>query len=74
VQPPRQLKGYQSLDLRRGGAKRVTFRLDRRAFSYWDTRRDRWEVAPGCYRIQVGQSSRDIEARAALALRGGACG
>jgi beta-glucosidase len=74
VQPPRQLKGYQSLVLRRGGAKRVTFRLDRRAFSYWDTRRDRWEVAPGCYRIQVGQSSRDIEARAALALRGGACG
>jgi len=74
VQPPRQLKGYQSLDLRRGQARRVTFRLDRRAFSYWDTRRHRWEVAPGCYRIQVGQSSRDIDARGALALRGASCG
>jgi hypothetical protein len=70
VQPPRQLKGYQSIDLRRGAAKRLTFRLDRRAFSYWDTRRHRWEVARGCYQIQVGQSSRDIDARAALPLRG----
>ena len=59
--------------MRRGRTRRVTFRLDRRAFSYWDTRRDRWEVAPGCYRIQVGQSSRDIDARAALALGGGDC-
>jgi len=31
-------------------------------------------VAPGCYRIQVGQSSRDIDARGALALRGASCG
>jgi beta-glucosidase len=74
VQPPRQLKGYTSVDVRRGRAERVTFRLDRRAFSYWNTRRHEWQVAPGCYRVLVGQSSRDIDERAALRVRGGRCG
>ena len=74
IQPPRQLKGFQSVELRRGRTKRVTFRLDRRAFSYWNSARDRWQVAPGCYRISVGQSSRNIDQRARLPLRGGRCG
>ena len=73
LQPPRQLKGYQSIRLRRGQSRRVTFRLDRRAFSYWSTRRDRWQVAPGCYRVVVGQSSRNLEQRAALPVLGGRC-
>ena len=46
-----------------GAAKRVRFRLGRRAFSYWDTPADRWKVAPGCYRIAVGESSRDLPLR-----------
>ena len=74
IQPPRQLKGFRSVELRRGRTKRVTFRLDRRAFSYWNAARDRWQVAPGCYRISVGQSSRNIDQRARLPLRGGRCG
>ena len=64
IQPPRQLKGFRSVELRRGRTKRVTFALDRRAFSYWNSARDRWQVAPGCYRISVGQSSRNIDQRA----------
>ena len=73
VQPPRALKGFDSVTLRRGGSARVAFRLGARAFSYWDSRRDRWRVAPGCYDIEVGRSSADIVARAALAMRGGSC-
>ena len=63
VQPPAQLKGFESVRLRPGAAKRVHFRLGRRAFSYWDTPADRWKVAPGCYRIAVGESSRDLPLR-----------
>ena len=73
IQPPRQLKGFESVALRPGRGKRVAFGLDRRAFSYWDARRDRWAVAPGCYRVSVGRSSRQIAARAAIAVGGGRC-
>jgi beta-glucosidase len=73
VQPPRQLKGFESVTLRRGGRTRVRFRLDARAFSYWSSRRDRWQVAPGCYEIEVGRSSDDIVARERIAMRGGSC-
>ena len=73
VQPPRQLKGFESVSLRRGRSARVRFHLDSRAFSYWSSRRDRWQVAPGCYRVLVGRSSRAIVAHATIAMRGGSC-
>ena len=73
IQPPRQLKGFESVALRPGRGKRVAFSLDRRAFSYWDARRDRWAVAPGCYPVSVGRSSRQIAARATIAVGGKRC-
>ena len=39
VQPPRQLKGFESVSLRRGRSARVRFHLDSRAFSYWSSHR-----------------------------------
>ena len=39
-QPPRQLKGFDSVKLRAGATKRVRFKLDRRAFSYWNSAKD----------------------------------
>jgi beta-glucosidase len=59
--------------VRRGGHRRVTFELTPRSFSYWNSRRDRWVVAPGCYGVYVGSSSRDIALRGRLALGGGRC-
>jgi beta-glucosidase len=73
VQPPRQLKAFDSVALRPGDGARARFRLDRRSFSYWDSARDGWRVAPGCYRIEIATSSRDIVARRSLALNGGIC-
>jgi beta-glucosidase len=73
AQPPRQLKGFESVALRPGRSKRVTFRLDARAFSYWDSRRERWRVAPGCYRVEIGSSAQAIVDRELLALRGARC-
>jgi beta-glucosidase len=73
VQPPRQLKAFDSVTLRRGGHAHMRFLLPSRAFSYWNSRRDRWVVAPGCYRVYVGSSSRDIALRGRVALHGGSC-
>jgi beta-glucosidase len=67
VQPPRQLRGFAKLVLRPGERRRVTFALDDRALSYWDTGANGWRVAPGCYAIEVGSSSRDVP------LRGRSC-
>jgi beta-glucosidase len=60
VQPPRQLKGYSKLTLAPGQSTTVSFPLDDRAFSYWDVTSNDWKVAPGCYGVQVGASSRDL--------------
>lgn len=73
AQPPRQLKGFESVALRPGRGKRVRFRLGARDLSYWSTRRNRWLVAPGCYAIEVGRSSRELAARTSIALNGGRC-
>lgn len=59
-QPPRQLKAFDSVDLAPGQSVRVTLPLDRRDLSYWSTAADGWRIAPGCYTLEVGRSSRDI--------------
>jgi hypothetical protein len=38
----------------------VTFTLDPRAFSTWDTGSHSWARVPGTYQIDVGSSSRDL--------------
>jgi beta-glucosidase len=73
VQPQHALKGFESVALRRGERTRVRFKLNARAFSYWNTRRDRWQIAPGCYEINVGRSSADFVANATIAMNGGRC-
>jgi beta-glucosidase len=73
-QPPRRLAGFARVALRPGDARRVAFRLDRRALSSWDVRRDRWAIVRGCHRVEVGASSRDIRATRRVAVGGGRCG
>jgi beta-glucosidase len=73
VQPPRALKGFQRIALGRGGRTRVSFALDQRAFSYYDARSRRWQVARGCYRVLVGRSSRNLPQQAIIAVRGANC-
>lgn len=70
VQPPSQLKAFESVDLAPGQTRDVVFTLDRRAFSYWGA--SGWTVAPGCYDIRVGASSRALPLHATVGA-GGAC-
>jgi beta-glucosidase len=69
AQPPRALKGFRRLALAPGKTRRVSFALDRRSLSYWDSKRDRWRLARGCARALVGRSSRHAPLHATLAIR-----
>ena len=67
-QPPRALKGFAKLSLAPGRGRRVSFSLDARSLSYFDVAANRFRVAPGCYRVMAGASSRDIRAASTLAV------
>jgi beta-glucosidase len=73
VQPPRQLKGYAKVALAPRHRRTVTFSLDDRAFSYWDVGTGRWRVAPGCYGVYVGSSSRKLPLRGVISRGGASC-
>ncbi len=72
-QPPRQLKGFSRVKLAPGETRGVTFPLNDRAFSYWDVSSSEWRVNPGCYRVEVGNSSRDLPLEATLVRGGASC-
>ena len=57
-EPPRQLKGFEKVELGPGQSKDVSFELGERAFSYWKDSAG-WTTAKGTYQILVGASSRD---------------
>jgi beta-glucosidase len=61
--PPKELKGFSKVSLRPGESRRVTVRLDGRAFSYYDAAAKRWRIDPGDFDILVGRSSEQIELR-----------
>jgi beta-glucosidase len=73
VQPPKQLRGMAKLELAPGQSKKVTFAVDERALSYWNTDANGWQVAPGCYGVMIGRSSRDITDSAQIAVDSQGC-
>ncbi|KAJ5579311.1 CAZyme family GH3 [Penicillium hetheringtonii] len=58
--PPRQLRGFEKVNLQPGKSELVTFELSRRDLSYWDSTMQKWVVPAGTFRVYVGASSRDI--------------
>lgn len=58
--PPRQLKGFQRVDLEPGESAQVRFTVAARDQSYFDVTEHRWKAAAGTYRVRVGSSSRDL--------------
>lgn len=72
-QPPRWLAGFRKVSLAPGESATMTFTLDARSLSYWDTAAHAWVVDPGCYGIHVGRSSRALALHGAVARGGAAC-
>ena len=52
-----------------GETRTVRFRLDRRAFSFYDPGAGDWLAEPGEFELLAGSSSRDIRATASLSLK-----
>jgi beta-glucosidase len=59
-EPPRQLKGFQKVQLAPGQTKHVLFKLDQRAFSIWNADAQNWTTVDGTYAVHVGDSSADL--------------
>ena len=74
VQPPRQLKGFRKVGLAAGRSAVVSLGVESGALAYWSEAARGWRVAPGCYGVMVGHSSRDISLRATLPVGGARCG
>lgn len=66
--PERELKGFAKIRLAPGETQRVSFELDRRAFSYWDKNTHAWTVSPGQFVIRVGDSSEDTPLTATIRI------
>ena len=72
-QPPRQLKGFDRVNLKPGEVGTVSFALNADSFSYWSEAKEQWDLASGCYRFYVGSHSRDPALTAAIPTTGDQC-
>jgi beta-glucosidase len=63
------LKGFAKVNLKSGESKRVTIKLDRRAFSFYDVAKKDWNAEPGDFAILVGGSSDKIQLHSKLSLK-----
>ena len=68
--PAQELKGFAKVPLRPGESRTVVIPLDDKAFRYWNTQTDRWEIEGGQYELRVGASCADIRLTAAVEVAG----
>ena len=66
ARPPRELRGFTTVDLEPGDSADVELTLGSRDLAYWSTAHARWVVEPGPFTFEVGASSRDIRLRATV--------
>ena len=64
--PPKELKGFARVALHPGESRRLTVRLDARAFSYYDPAARSWRIHFGEFEILVGPSSAETPLRARI--------
>ena len=68
--PAKELKGFAKVFLKAGERKTVIIPLDDKAFRYWNTETNQWEVEGGSYRILVGASVQDIRLQTDVTVQG----
>ncbi len=68
--PKRELKGFQKVFLKAGESRTITIELDDKAFRYFNTFTNRWEVETAHYTIEVAASAADIRLSTTLRLIG----
>ena len=70
--PARELRAFFKVALAPGERRTVSFRLDRRAFAYYDAQSGDWRVDSGKYTVELGSSSRDIRLSLPVTVHGAA--
>jgi beta-glucosidase len=60
IRPVKELKGFEKVDLAPGEEKKVSFKIGKRAFAFYDTDIKDWRVESGDFKILVGKSSAEI--------------
>ncbi len=68
--PAKELKGFAKVFLKAGESKRVTIELDDKAFRYFNTKTDKFEIDGGEYDLLVGASVADIKLSATVNVAG----
>lgn len=58
--PEQELKAFEKIVLFAGEKKRVSFKIDKRALSYFDVDKNDWVLEPGRFTLRIGRSSREI--------------
>jgi beta-glucosidase len=58
--PEKELKGFAKVELLPGEEKEISLELGKRAFAFYNTEIDDWQVESGTFEILVGASSNDI--------------
>lgn len=66
--PFKELKGFSKISLKPGESKKVTVKLDKRAFQFYDADKKEWRAEPGKFEIMVGGSSKDIKLKGETTL------
>ena len=67
--PKNELKKFTKIELLPGESKEVTFKLDARDFSYYDSKKETWIAESGDFTILAGTSSRDIKLTETVTLK-----
>ena len=68
--PKKELKGFTKVFLKAGESKKVTVPLDDKAFRYFNTRTNRYEIDGGEYEVLVGANVSDIRLKANVSVKG----
>jgi beta-glucosidase len=68
-EPPKQLRGFEKLQLTPGETGHAHFVLGMRSFAYWNRRTQGWTVRPGDYSVMMGASSGDIRLQGTVLLK-----
>lgn len=70
IRPEKELRDFAKVFLKAGETKTVTFTLNARAFSYYETRIHDWYAESGDYEILLASSSRDIRLHYTVSITG----
>ena len=68
--PKRELKGFSKVFLKVGESKKVSIKLDDKAFRYFDTESNSWQVEDADYDIIIASSVSDVKLCATLHVDG----